>query len=473
MSPSTASSVASSPSPPSTRASPNTPSPSSQKWTKMFRFASKGRTSSGLSETSSPTQQSASHLSPSGGGPHKGSSPRVVPDSADSSFGEDGTGRWREHSHDEDPHGLAPSLPPFRVGSVGGSSGLGGSLYDEPASLLSTPPLSIGSFEGGLGYDENDSTVNLAAGAGASSSSQHHHPHSPSAASPGLHPNGHGTGQQAKSDRYRSLGKKNTMSYLTTTQQQAAHAADGSSSQARLVSSPALTPSAYANGQANGAADGAAPYQPAAGSATARWIRRVASAPNTKLFGASLSFKHAPPSPSLVKSGAFFASTGETAPPPLPPPGTIPANEAVVTLSSDTESSTRSASGGGGPGGRKKSGGQRALGVLGVLGSGKNSSQSVNTSSTAASQAGGAVPGKNFRRTYSSNSIKLREVRHVSARKGRPALHPLADRACAFSLPSARSRSARARSRRSSCSARATSARSTSCARRRPKSCLR
>lgn len=251
--------------------------------------------------------------------------------------------------------------------------------------------MSLGSFEetANHSYDENDSTLELAEGRQPSS------PNPASSHSNGVsYPSTHQP--SSKTDRYKSLGKKNTMSYLTTSQQASSSYAtpESSTSQLRLVSTPSPMTT-----QTSRPPDPSGSGQPPAqsGSATSRWIRRVASAPNTKLFSAALSFKNAP---SLPKSGPFPSSNGDA--PPSPHTGTIPVNDNVVTLSSDTESSTRSTSGG-----KKRSGGQKTLGVLGGHGLGKTSSQSTNSS-----LGNGTTPGKaQFRRTYSSNSIKLREVR--------------------------------------------------------------
>jgi hypothetical protein len=354
----------------------------------MFRFGSKGRTSSGLSETSSPTQETTStpeHAQTNGSSSFKSSTPSG-PTSVDKPFDDDG--RWRQHSHDEQPaDGLAPSLAPFRsVSSTGGgsSSGAGGSVYEEPSSLLSTPPLSLGSFDG-PGSDENDSTANLATAGAARARA------SPARSSSSPHHVNASSGPSTKSDRYRSLGKKSPMSFLTASN---GSAPEGSTSQLRLVSTPSPLSAAPPSSETSPTADVSQPT-PHGGSATTRWLRRVASAPNTKLFGSALSFKNAPPSPSTAKAGFFTSSNGSDS---LAPTPSHQPHEAIVSLSSDTESSTRSASGG------KKSGGGRTLGVLG-LGSSKTSSQSSSTGASV------QPPTKNFRRTYSSNSIKLREVR--------------------------------------------------------------
>ncbi|KAG8985034.1 hypothetical protein FRB90_004985, partial [Tulasnella sp. 427] len=157
-----------------------------------------------------------------------------------------------------------------------------------------------------------------------------------------------------------------------------------------------------------------AKQQSSAASAASRFIRRVASAPNAKrLFG--------PNSNSSTTKNGLLAPAEITPLPPLPtsptvvthnsPPGT--ASE-LGTASIDTLSS-------------KSSKGGKALRTPGTRPSRANSVAALTSSSTdgkspkdpsaygpggslAVSPGGGQTPRQTFRRTYSSNSIKVRSV---------------------------------------------------------------
>lgn len=214
------------------------------------------------------------------------------------------------------------------------------------------------------------------------------------------------------------------------------------SSQIRLVSTPSpshLTSSSSQPQQAEFADSNSQtpqnPPQPhgGAGGAATRWLRRVASAPNTKLFGLSSS-SNIPPSPtssttprlpsgSTTKNGFLSPSLTSDFPSspksngahPLPVPGVIPAGGSMSLSSDGSSSGLPSANGFGGKGSffgggssskAKSASGQKNLGI----------------SSSATTNGGGMDgPGKaSFRRTYSSNSIKLRsvsEMRRTSIRR--------------------------------------------------------
>jgi len=264
------------------------------------------------------------------------------------------------------------------------------------------------------------------------------------------------------------------------------------SSQIRLVSTPSpshLTSSSSQSQQSELAgSNSTTPQNPphphgGAGGAASRWLRRVASAPNTKLFGLSSS-SNIPPSPtssttprlpsgSVTKNGFlspaltssdFPSSPKSNGAPPLPVPGLIPAGGSM-SLSSDGSSSGLPSSngfsgkgsffGGGSSSKAKTAAGQKNLGL----------------SSSATTNGGGMDgPGKaTFRRTYSSNSIKLRSVSWIKTTSIRG--RRTKDGALTSSLPSffavLRSKSDRVRSRRSSCSGREMSGRSISYGRRR------
>jgi hypothetical protein len=297
------------------------------------------------------------------------------------------------------------------------------SYTDEPGSLSTSP-----SGTGGAGSRDRSDSVMSSTGLNTPSASMesngqqshviHDSPNGSSSTKSTRSKNNKGE-QQSTTSRYGGLGRIG--SSIGAGGLRAASHGQPTSSQTRLVSTPSPTaglddPSSSSNHSYN------PPPPPSSssssgGSATSRWLRRVASAPNTKIFGVNFSSSspanpHPPPiptSPSITKNGFLSPSLASPPVPPLPngvaAGASIPTATGSVSMSSEGSSSgphgrVRALSKGSGMGGSKGKG-QKGLGI--------------GTSSSGLATGGDGMPGKQaFRRTYSSNSIKLRSVRPTS-----------------------------------------------------------
>ncbi|KAL7415542.1 kinase-like domain-containing protein [Mrakia frigida] len=437
-----------------TATSPKNPSSSSTKWTKIFsKFPSSS--SSSLKGT-----RSASSTSTHSTLPPPPFSPSASSSQNDSSH-QNGSSDWDDSQQPVTPpsNGSVPVLPRLRAAS--GSSGLGtgavggagGGLLGSSSSMLYTEEPEGLSFDGGRGAssasDGGRFSSPLRSGgggtpqtstedAGSETTSQHVVHGSPGSSSRSSRQT---TSKSSfRSDKYKGLGGRTGSTTAAAVGGLRSLGVGGGgggaqpgSSQIRLVSTPSpshITSSSPQSHQAEPSeSNSPTPQNPqphsGAGGAATRWLRRVASAPNTKLFGLSSSSSNIPPSPtssntprvpsgSTTKNGFLSPSLTSDFPtspksngaPPLPAPGVIPAGGSM-SLSSDGSSSglpsTNGYSGkssffGGGSSSKAKAvAGQKNLGI--------------SSGATTTTNGGLDGPGKaTFRRTYSSNSIKLRSV---------------------------------------------------------------
>lgn len=424
----------------------------------MFKFPS---------SSSASSKRSASGTSSAAPPP---SSPSTASSQLESPYNQNGSPDWNSSLHPSQPsspNGSAPVLPRLRAAS--GSSGLGLGAH----STMLGPSSEIVYTDEPEGFSSpHANTVNLddprhSSGLGSSGGYLGGTPQSSmddSASQHVVHDSPEGSARSSRqttskssfrSDKYKGLGGRTG----STTASQAvgglrslgvgSPAGGGNgSSQTRLVSTPSpsyVSSSSYSNAQQHPqqpTVDSSSfsnqhqhqqPPQPngggGGGGAASRWLRRVASAPNTKLFNLSSSSSSNPASPSSINTARIpsgsttkngFLSPALTSDfpssptstssgaPPLPVPGVIPAGN--LSLSSDGSSTGLPASSSSRS--RSNSKGGSFFGGGSSVGKAKAAAAQRNLGIAAMPNGGGMdAPGKaSFRRTYSSNSIKLRSV---------------------------------------------------------------
>ncbi|WVR05445.1 hypothetical protein IAU60_002461 [Kwoniella sp. DSM 27419] len=233
-----------------------------------------------------------------------------------------------------------------------------------------------------------------------------------------------------KADKYKGLGREmpNTASASTSRKKSVGSSSISSTARSPSSSSTPRTPGKGKRDTSGGfttPSDGSG-LTPAKGSATARFLRRVVSAPNTKaLFSANL-FNNAPDVPPLPitpkdkvapPSPIVLVDNGEIDLTSSPTQEQVPATHltASSTSSSAAASSTavnaipiRSGNGSLAPSGLS------ATGTRGARAQTTSAAQPKNVRELQG-QLGVSAPGDSrhkqvFRRTYSSNSIKTRQI---------------------------------------------------------------
>ncbi|CED84156.1 pkinase-domain-containing protein [Phaffia rhodozyma] len=348
---------------------------SGTKWTKMFKFSSKSRSASSNSNSGAPTGTSNSGVNsledPSWTKSY--SDEHSLPSSRSSS--QVNQARLRSPSG---AFALNPSSSPFILTGD-----------PEPIHLEANSSSSFTASEDTRPSNSNSSSSPQMSGGCTSG---------PSSPSP-MKSSWSKLSSSSKTDKYKGLGKSSSTGLGSLLKPNGDYSTNGEkgSSQIRLVSTPSSSSISVETGAHPFPHPPPPPPEPSSsssgGSATTRWIRRVASAPNTKLFG----------------SNGLGSSQSKQ------PATQIPTSKNTFLSASFTEHVQANGSSSGGK--------QSNL-------SSSNEAESLEKSSSSPSRLRSGskskpfAPQKNlgiadipespqklaFRRTYSSNSIKLRSV---------------------------------------------------------------